>query len=113
MLTLARRGDQLGDNYGARIRGYIHPLITGQYTFWFASDDAGDLLLSTNDNPANATRIAFVAEWTDPRQWTKFATQRSAGINLTAGQKYYIEVLHKEATGGDNSPWPGKARASR
>ena len=90
----------IADNYGAaRIRGYVHPLITGQYTFSFASDDAGDLLLSTSDNPANATRIAYVAEWTDPRQWNKFGTQRSAGINLTAGQKYYVEVLHKEATG--------------
>jgi uncharacterized repeat protein (TIGR02543 family) len=102
MLTSLEGATNIADNYGARIRGYIHPLITGQYTFSFASDDAGDLLLSTSDNPANATRIAYVAEWTDPRQWNKFATQRSAGINLTAGQKYYIEVLHKEATGGDH-----------
>ena len=102
MLATVEGATNIADNYGARIRGYIHPLITGQYTFSFASDDAGDLLLSTNDNPANATRIAFVAEWTDPRQWNKFASQRSAGINLTAGQKYYIEVLHKEATGGDH-----------
>ncbi len=102
MLATLEGATNIADNYGARIRGYIHPLITGQYTFSFASDDAGDLLLSTSDNPANATRIAFVAEWTDPRQWNKFGTQRSAGINLTAGQKYYIEVLHKEATGGDH-----------
>ena len=102
MLTSLEGATNIADNYGARIRGYIHPLITGQYTFSFASDDAGDLLLSTSDNPANATRIAFVAEWTDPRQWNKFGTQRSAGINLTAGQKYYVEVLHKEATGGDH-----------
>jgi uncharacterized repeat protein (TIGR02543 family) len=102
MLTTLEGATNIADNYGARIRGYIHPLITGQYIFSFASDDAGDLLLSTSDNPANATRIAFVAEWTDPRQWTKFASQKSASINLTAGQKYYIEVLHKEATGGDH-----------
>ncbi|HEY6124701.1 MAG TPA: cellulase family glycosylhydrolase, partial [Steroidobacteraceae bacterium] len=102
MLTALEGATNIADNYGARIRGYVHPLITGQYTFSFASDDAGDLLLSTSDNPANATRIAYVAEWTDPRQWTKFATQKSATINLTAGQKYYIEVLHKEATGGDH-----------
>ena len=47
-------------------------------------------------------RIAYVTDWTDPRQWTKYATQKSAAINLTAGQKYYVEVLHKEATGGDH-----------
>jgi hypothetical protein len=101
-LTSLEGATNVADNYGARIRGYIHPLITGAYTFWLASDDGGELWLSTNDSPANAARIAFVTEWTSPREWTKFASQRSASINLTAGQKYYVEVLHKEATGGDN-----------
>ena len=101
-LTSIEGATNAADNFGARIRGYIHPLITGAYTFWLASDDAADLLLSTSSSPANATRIAFVTEWTNPREWTKFPSQRSASINLTAGQKYYIEVLHKEATGGDN-----------
>ncbi|HEU4780844.1 MAG TPA: cellulase family glycosylhydrolase [Steroidobacteraceae bacterium] len=101
-LTSLEGATNIADNYGARIRGYIHPLISGAYTFTLASDDGGDLLLSTSDNPANATRIAYVAEWTNPREWGKFPTQRSAAINLTAGQKYYIEVLHKEATGGDH-----------
>jgi uncharacterized repeat protein (TIGR02543 family) len=103
------------DNYGARIRGYVHPLITGAYTFWLAADDNGDLLLSTDDNPANATRIAFVDGWTNPHEWTKSPSQKSATINLVAGQKYYIEVLHKEAGGGDNVAvsWqgPGIAQA--
>jgi endoglucanase len=92
----------VADQYGSRVRGYIHPPITGAYTFWIASDDASDLLLSTNDNPANAVRIAFVAEWTDSRQWTKYPSQRSASINLVGGQRYYIEAIQKEATGGDN-----------
>ncbi len=103
------------DNYGSRVRGYVHPPITGAYTFWIASDDASDLLLSTSDSPANATRIAFVGEWTDSRQWTKFTSQRSASINLVGGQKYYIEAIQKEATGGDNLAvsWqgPGMAQA--
>jgi endoglucanase len=101
-LTSLEGATNIGDQYGARIRGYLHPLVTGAYTFWLASDDAGDLLLSTNDNPANATRIAFVDSWTNPREWTKLASQRSASINLVAGQKYYVEILHKEATGGDH-----------
>jgi len=90
------------DNYGSRIRGYIHPPASGAYTFWLASDDSGELWLSTSDNPANAARIAYVNGWTNSREWTKFTTQQSASINLTAGQKYYIEVLQKEGTGGDN-----------
>jgi len=71
-LTSFEGPTNVADNYGSRIRGYVHPPITGAYTFWIASDDASDLLLSTNDLPANATRIAFVTDWTDPRQWTKF-----------------------------------------
>jgi hypothetical protein len=101
-LTSLEGPTNAADNYGSRIRGYIHPLISGSYTFWLASDDFGDLLLSTNDNPANATRIAFVDSWTNVHEWTKSPSQKSAAINLVAGQKYYIEVLQKEGTGGDN-----------
>lgn len=89
-------------NYGTRIRGYVHPPVSGSYTFWVAGDDNTDLYLSTSDNPANSTRIAYVNGWANPRQWNKYASQQSVTINLTAGQKYYIEVLHKESTGGDN-----------
>ncbi|HSK88293.1 MAG TPA: PA14 domain-containing protein, partial [Anaerolineales bacterium] len=101
-LTALEGPTNAGDNYGSRIRGYIHPAISGAYTFWLASDDYGELRLSTSDNPANAARIAYVDGWTNSREWGKYASQRSAAINLTAGQKYYIEVLQKEATGGDN-----------
>jgi hypothetical protein len=101
-LTSLEGPTNAAENYGSRIRGYIHPAISGAYTFWLASDDYGELRLSTSDNPANATRIAYVDGWTNSREWSKYASQRSAAINLTAGQKYYIEVLQKEATGGDN-----------
>jgi len=90
------------DNYGTRIRGYIHPTVSGSYTFWVAGDDNTDLYLSTSDNPANSSRIAYVNGWTSSRQWNKYSTQQSTTINLVAGQKYYIEILHKEGSGGDN-----------
>jgi hypothetical protein len=90
------------DNYGTRIRGYIHPTVSGSYTFWVAGDDNTDLYLSTSDNPANSARIAYVSDWTNSREWNKYSTQQSVTINLVAGQKYYIEVLHKEGFGGDN-----------
>lgn len=90
------------DNYGTRIRGYLHPPSSGDYTFWIASDDSGQLWLSSNDEPANASQIAYVDGWTNSREWTKFAEQESASLSLTAGQTYYIEALHKEGAGGDN-----------
>jgi hypothetical protein len=91
-----------GDNYGQRFRGFVYPPETGSYTFWIASDDASDLLLSTDENPANATRIAWVSEWTSSQEWGKEANQQSAQIALEAGRRYYVEALHKEGIVGDN-----------
>lgn len=91
-----------GTNYGARIRGYLCPPLTGNYTFWIASDDKSELYLSSDENPANKTKIASVNGHTSVRQWNKYATQQSASIHLTAGYQYYIEALHKEASGGDH-----------
>jgi hypothetical protein len=90
------------DYYGTRVRGYITAPNTGSFVFWIASDDASELWLSTNDNPANKIKIAYVSAWCNSREWTRESNQKSAAINLVAGQKYYIEALQKEQTGGDN-----------
>jgi hypothetical protein len=90
------------DDYGSRIRGYLYPPATGNYTFWIAGDDNCELWLSTDGAPAKAVLIAEVPGWTNSREWNKYTEQESASITLTANQKYYIEVLHKEGTGGDN-----------
>ena len=90
------------DNYGTRLRGSITAPATGDYTFWIASDDNSELWLSTNDNPVNKLKIASVLNYTDSRQWNKYASQKSAAIALTQGQRYYVEALQKEGGGGDN-----------
>lgn len=91
------------NSYGARIRGYLHPPTDGSYTFWIASNESSELWLSTDGDPANASLIAKVPSWTYPRQWDKYPSdQQSSPIYLTAGQKYYIEVLYKENFGSDN-----------
>lgn len=90
------------DNYGTRIRGFLHPPADGFYTFWIAGDDNCQLWLSTDGSPANAALIASVPGWTNSRQWDKYTQQQSAPIPLSAGRKYYLEVLHKEGTGGDH-----------
>jgi YVTN family beta-propeller protein len=90
------------DNYGTRVRGFLHPPITGQYTFWISSDDGGELWLSSDDQPSNASRIAQVPGWSASREWDKFPEQRSASVFLERGRHYYIEALQKEQTGGDN-----------
>lgn len=89
-------------NYGARIRGYICPPATGDYTFWIASNDHSELWLSSDVDPSKKKKIAYITGATNPRQWDKFGTQKSAPVNLTAGKRYYIEALHKQGVGTDN-----------
>ena len=90
------------ENYGTRIRGYIHAPATGDYTFWISTDDNGELWLSSDSNPANKTMIANVPGWSADYEWTKYPEQQSASISLVAGERYYVEVLQKEGGGGDN-----------
>ncbi len=89
------------DNYGDRMRGYFVPTSTGSYTFYVAGDDSAELWLSTNDSVSARVKIASVPSYTALREWAKFPQQKSAPIALTAGQRYYMELLHKEATGND------------
>jgi len=90
------------ENYGSRLSGWLIPPESGDYIFWIATDDYGELWLSTDMDPANATRICHVPGYTASRVWTGYPEQESEPIALQAGQKYYIEALMKEAGGGDN-----------
>ncbi|HMF72521.1 MAG TPA: PA14 domain-containing protein, partial [Flavitalea sp.] len=101
-LTSFEAPSNVTNDYGQRIRGYICPSASGSYTFYIASDNAGELWLSTSDNPALKQRIAFSPEWVGPREWTRYASQKSATITLQANTRYYIEALHVEGGGGDN-----------
>ncbi len=84
-LTSFKAPGGIGDRYGVRIRGYIHPPTDGDYKFFIASDDEGQLYLSDDDHPDGKSRV-----------------NSGQSIALKAGERYYIEVLHKEAGGGDH-----------
>ena len=98
--TLETGGD--GKDYGERLSGYLTPPEDGDYLFWIAADDSGELWLSTDADPANAVLIAATSTWTPKRAWAKSPTQASAPIPLQAGQRYYIEARHKQADQKDN-----------
>jgi hypothetical protein len=101
-ITIFEGPTNIGTNYATRIRGYICPPQDGTYTFWIASNDQSELWLSTDDDPANKVLIASAARATAPREWNKFASQRSAGQWLERGKRYYIEALHKQGVGTDH-----------
>jgi hypothetical protein len=101
--------DPDADNYGGRIYGWLYPALTGDYTFWIASDNDSELWLSKNDDPDNAELIASVTGWTGTNEWDKFASQMSEPVSLTAGGKYYVMAIWVEGDGGDHCivAWQG------
>jgi ELWxxDGT repeat protein len=100
-LTSFATPNYYGNDYGSRIRGYVCAPASGSYTFWISGDDNSELWLADSDDPATKQRIAYVSGATSVNQWTKYSTQEGR-VNLVQGQRYYIEVLHKEGNGADH-----------
>lgn len=95
--------DDTHDNYGARVTGFIVPTADGDYDFFLRSDDASQLFLSTDADPANLTMICEEAGCCNPFRETGIgASQTTASpIHLVAGQRYAVQGLLKEGGGGD------------
>lgn len=97
----------VGNDFGQRIYGFLTPWESANYVFFIASDDAGELWISTDENPANKVLVAREPEWNSSRDWTGGSRRpggenRSAPIPLQAGRRYYVEALAKEGDGADN-----------
>jgi len=92
--------ERLGEHYGVRVRGYVVPPQTGSYTFVVNVDDAGELWLSADENPANKRRLVALSKHTC-RKWDFCVEQQSARCELEAGKRYYIEALMLQCAQGD------------
>ncbi len=101
-LTRLEAPVNVADEFGSRIRGFLHPKVSGEYVFWITGNDNCELWLSEDIYPATADKIAKVPGWTDIRQWDKYTEQQSDIIVLNSGNQYYIEIVHKEEDGEDN-----------
>ena len=122
LLTRFETTDNLGENYGGRIHGWLYAPLTGDYTFWICSDDQGELWLSKDEEPRDVQLIAYVKDWstastgwTDRNVWAKYPSQKSNPVRLTAGDKYYIMALWKEGLGDDHCQvaWEGPGIQTR
>ena len=106
------------DNYGARIKGFVTPATTGDYVFFMASDDGGELYLSKDDTETAKKLIAVEPVYGNPREWTgdsggrrtdaakldpaQITANISLPIHLIGGQRYFTELVYKEGGGGDH-----------
>lgn len=91
-----------GDRYASLVRGYITPSADGQYRFFLSSDDDSQFFLSSSESPAEALRVATVPGWTQSGNFTKYGSQMSGDFTLSADARYYFEIRHREASGGDH-----------
>ena len=90
------------NNYGQRLSGYLVPPVSGEYTFWIASDDGSQLHLSSDLSRDNLRQIAQVSGWVGEDNWDGRAEQQSQAVTLQAGVPYRIEALMVEYGGGDH-----------
>ncbi len=92
--------DDTHDNYGGRLSGFVTATEDGEYEFFLRSDDASQLFISPDENPANLQQIAEETTFGGPFEETG-APETSQSIGLVAGQRCAIQVLFKEGTGAD------------
>ena len=102
MISSFEAPSNVGDNYGSRIIGYVHPPVSGYYTFFINGNDFCELWLGTDSMQAGRQLVAEVPGWTLQGQWNKYPEQTSANRWLEAGKKYFIMALQKEAANDDH-----------
>lgn len=79
------------DHFLSRIKGYIVPRKSGEYSFYFACDDRGQFWLSPDSSSAKIQlKSEIIKAQTD---WTKNISTQS----LVAGEKYFFEILHYDS----------------
>ncbi len=97
-LALFEFVDVRTNHCATRLRGYLHPAVTGEHTFWMASAKPAYLFLSRSDSPQAAQgelssgEQAF-REWDFIKGAGQGGRHRSLPIPLTAGRRYYVEVI--------------------
>jgi hypothetical protein len=96
------------DNYVDRYTGYIVAPVTGNYTFYIASDNESGFWLSSEPNLPNVVNttitppLCMLSAVVAYRDFVNRPEQRSQPVMLQAGQAYGFTVIHREGTGGDH-----------
>lgn len=95
--------DGYGDNYGARVSGFITPTESGDYDFFIRADDQAQLYVSTDDKPANGQLVAQeIAACCEAFKEPGVGEETTAApISLVANRRYAVYAVMKEGGGGD------------
>ena len=96
----AIQSHQDGESYGSRYTGLITPPEDGEYIFKLAADDTAQLFISPDEKPENLKLVAELKSYSAPMHFRPNGF--SQPIKLQKGKYYYIQILHKQGTGGDH-----------
>src|SRR5208283_4503219 len=88
-LSQLEYGDR-GEQYGARVRGFLIPPQSGNYTFWICSDDASELWISPSGLPKDKVKVAYVTDYVPRGAWESEVSQKSAPVTLKALHACYF-----------------------
>ncbi|MGE3310359.1 MAG: immunoglobulin domain-containing protein, partial [Limisphaerales bacterium] len=104
--TTAPALNNVADNFGGRISGWLTPTESGSYRFFVRSDDASQLYVSSNADAASAVLAAeefgCCNAFLEPTNADgNINTQTSEPIALVAGTSYLVYAVYKEGGGGD------------
>jgi hypothetical protein len=91
-----------GQQYGARIRGFLIPPQSGNYNFGICSDDSSELWLSPSEDPKAKSKVAYISGYVPVGAWDSRPSQKSQPVTLQARKPYYFEILHKQGGGEDH-----------
>ena len=90
---------QPATNYAARHRGWLLPETSGEHRFWITGSGEVEFWLSTDADPTNRVLIAKIDGHTPYAKWPHTSEAVSAPVQLRAGRRYYLEVLHRQPAG--------------
>ena len=86
-----------GENiFGSRLQALVTPAVSGTYNFYMSADDQAELWYSADPTGAGATKIVSFGNLVTTYNNFSAAIQKSVNLTLTAGQPYYLQVLHKQ-----------------
>ncbi len=114
-LSSATTEENVAENYSRRLLGWLIPPVTGDYTFWIASDDGGRFYLGTGPGESSKVQLCSVNGYTSFQAFDSQSSQRSLPVTLVAGQAYWFEAQQAEGGGGDHLSvaWQGAGISSR
>ena len=90
-----------GEQYFARLTGFLVPAVSGEYFFYIAADDHGELWLSPDESSDKAVVCVKNEAPGGRRQWDK-DKRKSKPVTLVKGRHYFVKALLREGSGGDH-----------